>query len=483
MTDLLTPVAGRDRTAEPPPGRPLALGALFAGLGAPAVALSLLWFVGLVGWYADDGGSHGTTLSVLRVAADGWLLAHGSPLSVHRAVITASPLGLTALCAFLTYRLGRRAGAASDVDDLRSVGLGTVVLAGSYAAVALVVAVLAGTPLAEPGMGVAFLGGAVIGGVFGGAGLVRGSGRAGELRRLVPVPALSVGYCAVVTVLALCVAGALLTAVSLAFHWTAAVAVVDHLRLDVTGGLLSLVLLLAIAPNVVLLAASYLLGSGFAFGTGTVVSPAEVRLGPVPSVPVLAALPSDGWAPGWAMALIAVPVLLAALAAFLVGRTLPTSSYQSAAGRGLGGGVVAGVVLTVAASSAGGAIGSGRMADIGVSFGETLMAAVVSLGVGAALGALPATWWTRRHEVPDARHPEPLRTPPPTRPLAGPVVRSAGSEEDTEPVHLPPLTEDSIDRIVPHPRKLGPSPADLATEDTVQIRLPDQRDGKGPKGR
>ena len=481
MTDLLTPVSRRTGTpAAPPARRPLALGALIAGIGAPAVALSLLWFVGLVGWYADDGGSHGTTLSVLRVAADAWLLAQGSSLSIHHAVVTASPLGLTLFCGFVTYRLARRAGAASDVDDLRSVGLGTVVLAGSYAAVALVVAVLAGVPAAEPGMGVAFLGGAAMGAVFGGAGLLRGSGRAGELRRLIPVPALSVGYCAAVTVLALFAAAALATAVSFAFHWTAAVAVVDHLRLDLTGGLLSMVLLVAIAPNVVVLAATYLLGPGFAFGTGTVVSPAEVHLGPVPSVPVLAALPSDGWAPGWTVAFIAVPVVLAAVAAFLVGRTLPTGSYQSAAGRGLGGGVVAGVLLTIAASSAGGAIGPGRMSHIGVSFGETLMAAVVALGVGAALGALPATWWTRRHEIPDARHPEALRTPPATRPLAGPLT---GAEEDTEPVHLPPLTEESLDRIVPHPRRLGPSPSDLATEDTVQIRLPDQRDGKGPKGR
>ena len=69
---------------------------------------------------------------------------------------------------------------------------------------------------------------------------------------------------------------------------------------------MSLLLLAAILPNVVLLASTYLLGPGFAVGSGTVVSPAEVSLGPVPSVPVLAALPDDGWAPGWTIALLAV---------------------------------------------------------------------------------------------------------------------------------------------------------------------------------
>jgi Family of unknown function (DUF6350) len=476
MTDLLSPLKRRPAEAPQPAGRPLALGALVAGLGAPAVALSLLWFVGLVGWYADDGGSHGTTTSVLRVGADAWLLAHGSPLALREVVVTASPLGLTALCGYLTYRLARRAGAACDVDGLRTVGLGTVVLAGSYAVVALITSVLAGVPAAQPGMGQAFIGGAFVGGVFGGAGLVKGAGRAGELRRRIPVPALSVGYAAAVTVLAMTALGALLTAVGLVVHWSAAVEVADSLALDLTGGVMSLLLLAAIGPNVVVLASTYLLGSGFAVGAGTIVSPAEVTLGPVPSVPVLAALPNDGWTPGWAVALLAVPVLAAGVAAFLVGRTIPTTSYQSAAGRGLGGGALAGLLMTIGASWAGGAVGPGRMSVIGISIGDTLIAAVVAFAVGGALGALPATWWTRRHDVPDARHPEPLEEPPAVRPLAGP-------DDATEPVHLPPVDGSTIDRLVPEPRRVGPTPADLGGEDTVQLRIPPRESGKGPTAR
>ena len=439
MTDLLTPVSRRLSAADQPAGRPLALGAVIAGLGAPAVALSLLWFVGLIGWYADQGGSNGTTLSVLRVAADGWLLAHGSPLQLRQVEVTASPLGVTLLCGYLTYRLACRAGAATDVDGLRSIGLGTVVLSGCYAAVALLTAVLAGMPSAEPGMGQAFLGGALVGAVCGGAGLLRGAGRAGELRRLVPVPALSAGYAAAVTGLIMVAAGALLTVVGLVAHWSAAVEVTDTLDLDLTGALLSLVLLAAIAPNVAVLASTYLLGSGFAVGTGTLVSPAEVTLGPVPSVPVLAALPDDGWAPAWAVGVLAVSVLAAAVAAFLVGRALPTGSYQRTAVRGLAGGVAAALGLTAAAAAAGGAIGPGRMADVGVAFGETLLAAAAPLAVGGLLGALVATWWNRRHDVDEARHRE-----------------------------VPP---------VPLPRRTSPTPQDLGSEDTVTLRLPDRSTG------
>lgn len=476
MTDLLSPVSSRSASAPAPNGRPLALGALVAGLGGPAVALSLLWFVGLVGWYANEGGSNGTTTSVLRVGADAWLMAHGSPLALRGAVVTASPLGLTLLSGYLTYRLARRAGAASDVDGLRALGLGTVVLAGCYAMAALLVAVLAAAPVAEPGMGQAFLGGALVGGGFGGAGLVRGAGRLGELRRLVPVPALSAGYAAALTVLGMAALGALLAAAGLVVHWSAAVQVVDGLALDLTGSVMSLLLLVAILPNVVLLAASYLLGPGFAFGAGTIVSPAEVTLGPLPSVPVLAALPADGWAPGWALALVGAPVLVAAVAAFLVGRTIPTGSYQSAAVRGLASGALAGILLTGAAATAGGGIGPGRMSSIGIPVMETLVSAVVALCIGAVLGALSAAWWTRRHRVPDARHPEILPAPPVVRPLAGP-------EDKTEPVHLPPVTGETLDRLVPEPRRTSPSPADLAGEDTVRLRMPARDDGKGPRAR
>ena len=101
-------------------------------------------------------------------------------------------------------------------------------------------AFLAGASGVEPGPGLALLGGVVAGGVAGGAGLVVGSGHLGALRRLVPVPALSVGYTAAGAVLLLAAAGALLTAVSLAWHGSAAVEVAHGLDLDLLGGTLSL---------------------------------------------------------------------------------------------------------------------------------------------------------------------------------------------------------------------------------------------------
>ncbi len=490
MTDLLTPRPSRaPRRAAVPAGtgeggsrrRPLAVTAILAGAAAPAAVLMALWAVGLAGWYAADGGSHGTTRSVLRVAADGWLLAHGASLTLRDVTVTASPVGLTLLCAWVAYLLGRWAGRTAHDEDLRSVGLAAVAMAGVYAVLALLTSLLAAAPGAEPALGAAFLGGAVVGGVAGALGLVRGAQLGGALRRSIPVPALAVGYGALAVVGLLTAAGSLLIAVALALRGSAAANVTESLRLDVTGGLLSLLLVAAIAPNLSLLAAAYLLGPGFAMGAGTVVSPAEVSLGPVPAVPVLAALPGDGWTPGWAMGLLAVPVLAGLGSAYLTGRTLPTRSYQTGAVRGLAAGALGSLLLAVATSYAGGAIGSGRMTEIGAAFGSTLVAGLVSVAPAATLGGVLATWAARRQDLPEAEHAQ-----PPTSSLtsAAPVVARplAGPDDLTEPVHLPKVTVD--DRLAPQTsgqeaeQAGGPTPpqhTDLSTEDTVQLRLPQKR--------
>jgi hypothetical protein len=450
MTDLLRPA----RTERPSEGareapaadlpKPLAYGAAVVGVGSPAAALFVLWAVGLVGWFASDGGSHGTTRSVLRVSADAWLLAHGDHLSVGPAVVTASPLGLTLACAYLTYRFAVKAAQVCDADDLRTVGWATVVLAGVYGVVAMLVAILASVDAVQPGFALALVGGAFVGGLSGGVGLVRGAGLFGELRNRIPIPALGAAYTALVTLTALVAAGAVLTAVSLAVHVGAASRVADTLNLDFVGGVMSVLLVALIAPNLSLLASTYLLGPGFAVGVGTVVSPSAVSLGPVPAVPALAALPPDGWAPGWTVAFLAVPVLAAVAGGWLAGRTLPTSSYQSAAMRGLAGGLAAAVLLAVAVSFAGGSIGADRMSDLGAGSFTVLVAAIRSLVPGALAGGLIATWLARREGTPDAEH--------------------VAEEERV-----------TLTTVVPRPRAPRPQTSDLSGEDTVGLRLPPGR--------
>jgi hypothetical protein len=403
MTDLLDPRDTRPALRTPagtPPQRPLALGAAVAGVVASLAVLLGCMALGLVGWFASDAGGHGDTRDAIRVGADGWLLAHGAHLDLATgpvsATITAVPLGLTLFAVYVAHRLGLWAARTSAVEDPGTVLLGTVVMSGLYGVVALLTAVLSATAGAEASLLRAFAGGFVVAFVGGGYGIVSGSDDVVDWHSKVPDTVRVVLRGGLGAALLLVAGSAVLLAVALLTDLGSAANVLSRLHADASGGLLYTVLVAAVAPNAVLLTGSYLLGPGFAVGTGTAVSPGAVVLGPVPAFPLLAALPSEGTPAAWLFGLVAVPVLAGALAAALVVRRFAVSSFQDAAVRGLGSGAVGGVLFTVLVALSGGAVGPGRMADIGADVLPTLLAATVSMGLGGLAGGLAATWWSRR---------------------------------------------------------------------------------------
>jgi uncharacterized protein DUF6350 len=403
MTDLLDPRDTRLHARTPsgaPQLRPLALGAAVAGVVASGAVLVACMAVGLVGWFASDAGGHGDTRDALRVGADGWLLAHGAQLHLATgavsATITVVPLGLTLLCAYVAHRLGLWAARTSAVEDAGTVVLGTVVMAGLYGVVALLTAVLSATATAESSLLRAFAGGFAVAVVGGGSGILAGSGDVVEWRSRVPETVRAVLKGALAATLLIVAAAAVLLAVALLLDLGAAANVLSRLHADASGGLLYTALVATVAPNAVLLAGSYLLGPGFAVGTGTMVSPSAVVLGPVPAFPLLAALPAEGTSPTWASALVAVPVLAGLVAAVLVVRRFPAYELGTGAVRGLGSGVVGGVCVTLLVALAGGAVGPGRMADLGADLVPTFVAATVAMGLGGLVGGVAATWWGRR---------------------------------------------------------------------------------------
>jgi hypothetical protein len=398
MTDLLTPGPRRRHPdGSPDDGRrPLAVSAGSAALTAAGAMLVGCMALALAGWFASDAGSHGDTRDAIRIGADAWLLAHGSHLQLEAATVTAIPLGLTMLCAYVTFRLGRWAGATSAVEDDRAVLTAVGVLAGVYGVVAVVTAVLASLGPAQPSPGRAFVGGFLLAGLFGGAGLLAGSGRWPGLRERVPEPVRCVATATASVVLLMLAAGSLLVTGALLLDLGSAANVLSRLHTDVPGGLLYTVVVAAVAPNASLLAGAYLLGPGFAVGTGTVVSPSAVVLGPVPAFPLLAALPGNGATPAWTAGLVVVPALVAGVAVASVLRRFPVSKYDAGALRGVAAGLLGGVLFALVTLLAGGSVGPGRMSDVGAPLGETLVAAGVAMGVGGLLGGVAMTWWLRR---------------------------------------------------------------------------------------
>ncbi len=376
--------------------RPLALSAAAAGLAAAGAVQAVCMAVALAGWFAADAGRYGDTRDALRVGADAWLLGHGSSLQLEQALISVVPLGLTLLCAYVTFRLGRWAGETSAVGDLSTALTGAVVLSGFYGVVATVTAVLASEQGAEPSLGRAFVGAALLSLFAGGAGIIRGSDQRSVLRERTPDWLLAVTTGAVSLLMLVVAASAILVAVALLLDFGTAANVVSRLQADTPGALLYLTVVLTFVPNAVLLGGAYLLGPGFSVGTGTLVSPAAVVLGPVPAFPLLAALPDDGVTPWWTTWLAALPVLLAVVAAVMTIRRYPVVQYELGALRGLSTGVLAGVVLGGLVALAGGSAGPGRMSQIGAPLAETLLAATVALGVGGLIGGVAGTWWARR---------------------------------------------------------------------------------------
>jgi len=145
-------------------------------------------------------------------------------------------------------------------------------------------------------------------------------------------------------------------------------------------------------------ASAYLLGPGFALGTGSIIRLSEVTVGPLPTLPLLAGLPNGPMGVTGAL-LLALPVLAGMAAGWLL--TLRVTREAGDAARGkpawslvLGGGLIAGPVAGVAlglmARFSGGSLGDGRLATIGPDPWQVALVATAVLGLAAAIGAAAA---------------------------------------------------------------------------------------------
>ncbi|MCW2853292.1 MAG: hypothetical protein JWM84_2956 [Nocardioides sp.] len=387
--------------------RPLVLLAPLGGVAAAASVLVVCLAVGVVGWFLTDAGAHGTPRDGLRAGTLGWLMAHGSGVTVGGAAVTLVPLGVTALCAWTIWRIGLRVGESvsghgpdavriADGERDLTVPLATSLFAVGYVATAVLAARLAATPATAPDTGAVVLWSLVLTATVGGCAIAVGSGRAAIWASFAP-PWVRAALVACRRILVTWLAVSLATfAAALVLDLSTAVNVMSQLHTDAGDATLFTLLSALLLPNATIFAGSYLLGPGFSVGVGTLVSPGAVVVGPLPMFPLLAALPESGPPAGWTTYLVVVPVLVAALGAAWAQRRLPTVRWEEGAVRGLAGGVLAGLLFGVLASVAGGAAGPGRMRDVGPLALDVLVYAVAAFGIGALLGGLAMTWWQRR---------------------------------------------------------------------------------------
>lgn len=387
--------------------RPLVLLAALAGVLAAAGPLLVCLGVGVTGWFLTDSGAHGAPRDGLRTGALAWLMAHGSGVRVDGVLVTAVPLGITLVCAWTTWRTAHRlgdsvSGHGPDADRIAdgerdwTVPVAALVFTAGYLATAVLAGNLAGTPSTAPDLVRVVLWAVALCVLVGAPGIAAGSGRAAVWGAWLPasVVATAVAGRRVLTTWAwVCLAvfvGALLLDLGTALN------LVSQLGADGPGTALLVLVSLVLVPNAAVFSGSYLLGPGFTVGVQTIVSPAEVTVGALPVFPMLAALPDSGPTPAWTPWLGLLPVLVAAAGAALAQRRRPTLRYEEGALHGCGGGMLAGLAFGVLAVLAGGAVGPGRMTDVGPLAGSVLVHAITAFGIGGLLGGLAMTWWQRR---------------------------------------------------------------------------------------
>lgn len=379
------------------------------GIGIPLVPLTILW--------AFQYGLQIDWIVFWRAAADIWLLGSGVDVTMTLNPVIASSLGFAGAgtpfvltiaplgFAMLTVLLGARAG--RRIGEIPHNYLGILTAIATFGALSLGVTLSTLTASARPSIWQGALLPTLVFAIGLGGGLVLGSRAQTAVRgtasarslldrlgggrprtRAVATASLTGGVAAASVVMAV---SAVLLAVLLLLSYAKIISLYEGVHAALLGGIAITVGQLAFLPNLVIWAAAWLVGPGFAIGTGSAVSPLGTSLGPIPAIPVLGALPSGQFA--WGFLGLLVPVLAGFLAAMLVRPRLVAAldarpPFGMLIGTGLLIGVVGGVVLGLLAWASAGAAGPGRLVDVGPSPLLVGAFAALEFGVAAVIGLL-----------------------------------------------------------------------------------------------
>ncbi|MEY4040051.1 MAG: hypothetical protein RLZZ52_919 [Actinomycetota bacterium] len=322
--------------------------AVAIGVGISLVPLSIMWAARLdldIGWDV-----------FWRASADIWLVGHGVDLTITLEPTLAAAIGLPGAelpflvsiaplsFALITILMGVRLGRKSLESGARFVG--PVAAISTFGGLTVLIALSALQTSAMPTLWMAlsfptaFF---ALGLVIGARGEVGHSGgRAERVQKRV------VGWASglsqqVRVVLATAVRGGVIVATSvIAFsaitlailiigNFSTILGLYEGLQGGGGGSLILTAAQLMFMPNFVIWVASWFIGTGFALGTGSLVSPVGTDLGLLPSLPVLGALPTADMAFGFLGLL--VPIAAAFIAGLMLRPKLVAPQASSCPGK------------------------------------------------------------------------------------------------------------------------------------------------------
>ncbi len=423
-----------DQTGER--GLPMPLWLQGALESAQAAFISALMVIApIIAVWATAGFQDSRTDFLARLAGQTWLLIHGVPLFLEpvgagpaalpaSGVLSLTPFGLTLIPFLLAWRAGRRLARASYTDQLWQALLGSWLI---YACFSLTT----GFVCRVPEVGVGLWSAAFVPLIPVSLGMVIGARReTGSWSRLIGVDAVawvsrtgqhfrwagsyigSAITAALVAVMSALAASSALLAVDLVIHWDLVIAVYEGLDAGAMGGAVLTIAQLGFIPNLAVFALAWTSGSGFALGVGSQAGPLGTAVGPLPSIPVLAAVPSGPLDFGF-VALV-VPALAGALAGWWFLRAgenhfdewlsikIRARSFTAAASTLVLGVVIgsfAGLFAAALAWLAGGSAGIGRLTEIGPDPVRTAFFVAAEVGIGVVIGYAAGPWLERRQEL------------------------------------------------------------------------------------
>lgn len=396
--------------------RPLPVSGMLAAAWTLGVGLAVLTTLTLVGWITSPQGALGAGLpGVFRTAAQLWLAAHHAGFAIPGGAIGLLPLGLTVLPAFLLYRAGIWMARDADLrlrlparlpknsprDEANArrraqlvlVAQAGISLAAPYALLAGMVALITRNEITQPLLGDVLISHLVLAFAAGSLATARTIGPWRSMFRLLPERLRAVLAGSVAALGIMLVAGAVMVVGALVANFDQVRALSDILSPGFVGGLLLLLVQGLYLLNAVVWGMAYIAGPGFAVGTGTLVAPTGVQLGPVPSLPILGALPEAGPTPAWVMAVVTLPFAAGAVAGVLSVRIAPSPSYEGAPLWGFVCGLATGAMAGILAALSGGALGGTRLAAAGPAAWEVMLSVTLETGVAAGISAGLANWW------------------------------------------------------------------------------------------
>jgi hypothetical protein len=403
-----------------------------------AIISALIVAAPIVAVWATAGFQNTATDALARLAGQAWLLIHGVPLLLETAAqgsaalpaagtLSLIPLGLSLIPFLLAWRAGRRLARASYTDQLWQALLGSWLM---YAGFGLATGFICRTGE----VGINLWSAALIPLVPFALGMVIGARReAGSWSRLIGVDAVAwlartsqhsrwagsylgsavkAGFVALMASLAM---SAVLLAATLFIHWNLVIAVYEGLDAGAAGGAALTIAQIGFLPNLAVFALAWTSGSGFALGVGSQAGALGTAVGPLPSIPVFAALPAGPLDFG-AVALV-VPVLAGTLAGWWFLRagenhfdewlsikisarwfTATVSTLVLGAIVGAAAGLLAAGLAWLARGSA----GIGRLTDIGPDPFRTALFVAAEVGIGVVIGYAVGPWLEREQTLHEA---------------------------------------------------------------------------------